>query len=418
MSPAATLRQVSKAYPVYQKPSDRLRELLTLNRRSFHRDFWALRDLSFEIHAGETFCVLGENGSGKSTLLQLLAGILRPTSGELDVHGRVAALLELGSGFNPEFTGRQNVHLNAAILGLSDSEIRHRFPDIEAFAEIGHFLDQPVKTYSSGMAMRLAFSVAIHADPQILLVDEALAVGDIYFRHRCLRRIHDLRRAGTTIVFVSHSISDIKSLGDRALWLHQGNARALGPADQVVNQYAEFILAKEHQRLDALPPTEAPLPPSAVTTIPNVDHRHGSGRARILGIALLTRDHRPTATADPNQPLILRITAQAVASIAQPNLGFMLRNHLGLDFSGTNTLREDLELPELYPGQTVTVDFHLQLPELYPGTFTISPAIADGTLDHYEMCDWIDNALAFEVTRGDQEVYGFLHLPCRVLRLE
>ena len=175
---------VSKCYPIYAAPSDRLKELLTLNRVRYHRDFWALREVSFDIRRGETFCIIGENGSGKSTLLQIVAGILQPTTGTAQTNGRVAALLELGSGFNPEFTGRENVYLNAAILGLSTAEIDSRYGDIEAFAEIGEFINQPVKTYSSGMTVRLAFSVAIHVQPDVLLVDEALAVGDIYFRQR------------------------------------------------------------------------------------------------------------------------------------------------------------------------------------------------------------------------------------------
>jgi ABC-type polysaccharide/polyol phosphate transport system ATPase subunit len=213
---------VSKSYPIYAAPGDRLKELLTLNRRSFHRDFWALRDVSFEVRRGETFCVIGENGAGKSTLLQMVAGILPPASGTVRVEGRVSALLELGSGFNPEFTGRDNVYLNAAILGFSRQQIDRKYREIEEFAEIGDFVDQPVKTYSSGMVVRLAFAVAIHVDPEILLVDEALAVGDIYFRQRCMRKVHELRSRGITILFVSHAIADVKAIGDRTLWLEEG----------------------------------------------------------------------------------------------------------------------------------------------------------------------------------------------------
>ena len=190
------IRNVSKSYPIYARPADRLKELFTGNRRSYHRDFWALRDVSLEIPKGMTFGLVGENGSGKSTLLQLIAGILQPTSGEVAVEGRVSALLELGSGFNPEFTGRENVFLNGAILGLSKREMERLYPAIESFAEIGDFMHQPVKTYSSGMVIRLAFAVAISVDPDILLVDEALAVGDVYFRQRCMRKIHELNRRG------------------------------------------------------------------------------------------------------------------------------------------------------------------------------------------------------------------------------
>src|ERR1700733_10096631 len=210
---------VSKSYPIYDSPGDRLKELITPRRYQFHRDFWALRDISFDIRPGETFCIVGENGSGKSTTLQMVAGILHPTSGTVAVSGRVSALLELGAGFNPEFSGRDNVYMNGSILGLTTRQIDQRYREIEEFAEIGDFINQPVKTYSSGMVVRLAFAVAINVDPEILLVDEALAVGDTWFRHRCLRKVHELRAQGVTIVFVSHAVADVKAIGDRVLWL-------------------------------------------------------------------------------------------------------------------------------------------------------------------------------------------------------
>ena len=202
---AVEFQGVSKSYAIYDAPGDRLKELLSLNRLKRHKDFWALHDASFDVRRGETFCIVGENGSGKSTLLQMVAGILHPTSGTVSVNGRVSALLELGAGFNPEFSGRDNVYLNGSILGLTTKQIDARYQAIADFAEIGDFINQPVKTYSSGMVVRLAFAVAINVDPEILLVDEALAVGDIYFRQRCMRKVHELRTRGVTILFVSHA---------------------------------------------------------------------------------------------------------------------------------------------------------------------------------------------------------------------
>src|SRR5579884_4242524 len=228
---------VSKSYAVYDAPGDRLKELLTLNRWKRHRDFWALRDITFQVRRGETFCIIGENGSGKSTLLQIVAGILQPTSGAFGVCGRVAALLELGAGFNPEFTGRANVYLNGAILGLTTRQIDGRYHDIEEFADIGEFINQPVKTYSSGMIVRLAFAVAIHVDPEILLVDEALAVGDAGFRQRSMRKVHELRARGVTVLFVSHATADVKALGDRVLWLERGRVVEIGTPDGVISRY-------------------------------------------------------------------------------------------------------------------------------------------------------------------------------------
>src|SRR4030095_5192868 len=218
---AVIVENGSKNYHIYAKPADRLKELIFRGRK-FHQDFWAVKNVSFRVQQGSTFGVVGENGSGKSTLLQMIAGTLQPTEGRITLNGRVAALLELGAGFNQEFTGRENVFLNAAIMGLSEEETIRRFPEIERFAEIGSFIDQPVKTYSSGMSLRLAFSVAIHVDPEILLVDEALAVGDIYFRQRCMRKVHELRSQGVTIIFVSHAMGDVKAVGDRAIWLDKG----------------------------------------------------------------------------------------------------------------------------------------------------------------------------------------------------
>ncbi|HYL78684.1 MAG TPA: ABC transporter ATP-binding protein [Bryobacteraceae bacterium] len=391
-----------------------------MNRVSFHRDFWALRDVSFEIHSGETFCVIGENGSGKSTLLQMVAGILHPSKGEVLVRGRVAALLELGSGFNPEFSGRDNVYVNAAILGLSRKEIDARFPQIEAFAEIGDFIDQPVKTYSSGMAIRLAFAVAIHVDPEILLVDEALAVGDIYFHQRCMRKVHELREKGVTILFVSHAMGEVKAIGDRALWLEGGHTKDLGDTDRVVTKYLAAMFEKDTaylstERRSSPPSSHGPVSaPEIVDTIPNIDHRFGDGRAEVLGVAILNAVGQPLHLLEQLSPIVVRISVRAKEHIASPIVGFIMRNHMGLDFAGTNTAREGFDLFAMNAGDIFTVDFHVQLPELYPSSFSFSPAIADGTLREYATCDWIDNAIVLQMSPAEGEIYGHLHLPCRV----
>ena len=412
---------VSKSYPIYEKPGDRLAELITLNRLKRHRDFWALRDVSFQVKQGETFCIVGENGSGKSTLLQLVAGIFQPTSGKVRVNGRVSALLELGSGFNPEFSGRDNVYLNGAILGFSAADMDAKYQAIIDFAEIGEFVDQPVKTYSSGMVVRLAFSVAIHVDPDILLVDEALAVGDVYFRQRCMRKVHELRDRRTTILFVSHATGDVKALGDRALWLSHGESKALGKADFVVAQYlAEMsqkdrVYAKDHgEETGPIIEDLEEIGREVEVSIPNVDHRYGDGRAEILGIGLFDSFGNPIQMLEPSSTIVVKVTALAKAALDLPNIGFMLRDHLGVDFAGTNTSRESYQLPPLSPGDVVAVDFHVELPELYASTFSFSPAIANGTLDTYAVCDWIDNALVVPMARGQQQIYGLVHMKCRV----
>lgn len=416
-SPSIEFRGVSKSYPLYDAPSARLKELATLNRRKFHRDFWALQEFDLTIHQGETFCVVGENGSGKSTLLQLAAGILQPTTGEVQINGRVAALLELGSGFNPEFSGRDNVYLNGAILGLSTGEMDQRYAAIEAFAEIGDFIRRPVKTYSSGMIVRLGFSVAIHVDPQILLVDEALAVGDLYFRQRCMRKVHELRKRGITILFVSHSTGDVKALGDRTLWLDRGRVRELGDTSTVVTKYLAAMLEKDAdyaQHGAILGQTSQVEAPEVATRLPNVDHRFGDGRGEVLGIAILDPSGGEVGLLEPDTTIVVRISVRAKQVIARPIVGFMLRNHLGVDFAGSNTARENAPLPAMHPGDVYTVDFHLELPTLYASQFSFSPAIADGTLDGYQICDWVENAVVLQMAHADGPIYGQLHLPCRV----
>jgi ABC-type polysaccharide/polyol phosphate transport system ATPase subunit len=421
MSAAVAMEKVSKSYPVYGSPSDRFKELLALGRRSYHRDFWALRDVSFEIERGSTFSILGENGAGKSTLLQLVAGIFRPTSGRLEVSGRVSALLELGSGFNPEFSGRENVFLNGAILGLSNREIERRYPQIVDFAEIGDFINQPVKTYSSGMVVRLAFAVAINVDPEILLVDEALAVGDIYFRQRCMRKIHELHRAGVTILFVTHNIADVKSLATRAMWLANGQIVELGDPERVVSHFQAAMVNKDARYLRQHAPAEAQAagevfasrPAELVEKIPNIDFRYGTGRAQVLGIAVMNQRGEEIGLLPPGETIVVRVSVRAQQEMPQPIVGFMLRNHLGVDFSGTNTALEGVEMPLLRPGEALTVDFLVALPELYPGHFSFSPAIANGTLEGYEMCDWIDNAVTLQMEKR-REMYGYFRLPCQV----
>ena len=416
--PAVVFSNVSKSYSIYAAPQDRLKELATFHKWRFHTDFWALRDVSFEIHRGETFCVIGENGSGKSTLLQICAGILPPSSGTAASHGRIAALLELGSGFNPEFSGRDNVYLNGTILGFSTKEVDRRFAQIEAFAEIGDFIRQPVKTYSSGMVIRLAFSVAIHLDPEILLVDEALSVGDVYFRQRCMRKVQELRSRGITILFVSHATADVKALGDRALWLDKGSVRALGRTDLVVSQYLAAMSEKDRVYLAkdvAVEDARRQAPPEEIIEgIPNVDHRFGDGKAQIIGVSVLHPEGAKLTSLSPNSTIVVRISVRAKANVDRPIVGFMLRNHLGVDFAGTNTTRERHELHPMMAGDVCTVDFYLEIPALYASTFSFSPAVANGTLEHYSMCDWIDNAIVMQMDKAEDLIYGALHLPCRV----
>ncbi|PJX25517.1 sugar ABC transporter ATP-binding protein [Advenella sp. S44] len=236
-----SVRDIGKCYHIYNKPSDRLKQMLLRGKRKYYNEFWALRQTSFEIMKGETVGIIGRNGSGKSTLLQMICGTVAPTEGACETHGRVAALLELGAGFNPEFTGRENIFLNAAILGLSDEATASKMPDILSFSELEGFIDQPVKTYSSGMFARLAFSIAIHVDPEILIIDEALSVGDARFVAKCMKKIKDIQSKGATILFVSHDVGSVRTLCDRAIWIDKGVLIDDGKVFPVTGRYTEYL---------------------------------------------------------------------------------------------------------------------------------------------------------------------------------
>jgi lipopolysaccharide transport system ATP-binding protein len=269
------------------------------------------------------------------------------------------------------------------------------------------------------MIVRLAFSVAIHVDPEILLVDEALAVGDIYFRQRCMRKVHELRARGITILFVSHATGDVKALGDRAMWLRNGEIVELGETDRVVTKYLAAMAQKDsaYQAYAVAPLTVAKgnfEAPEITENLPNVDHRFGDGRAEVMGIQILDAALEPTGSLEPRSTIVVRISVRAKESLASPIVGFMMRNHLGVDFAGTNTARENYPLTPMGPGDIFTVDFHLDIPELYATTFSFSPAIANGTLDQYSICDWIDNAIALHMSPADSPIYGYLNLKCRV----
>jgi len=405
---AVEFDRVSKIYRIYNSPADRLKEAALLGARRCHREFLALKDVNFSVSPGEVFCVIGENGSGKSTTLQLMAGILQPTEGEVRVNGRVAALLELGAGFNPEFTGRENVYLNASILGMSKKEIDRRFRSIEEFAEIGRFIDQPLKTYSSGMAVRLAFAVAISVDPEILIVDEALAVGDAFFRHRCMRKVQELRARGLTIIFVSHSMADVRAIGDRVLWLRRGEVAAIGAVETVVDRYLSAMgqPAIDQPAMDQSTKAAATVP----LALPNVDHRYGNGFAEIYGMAALNEFGEPLHLMIPGRQIAIRIGFQTKRRLSRPDVGFLIRNHIGLEFSQVSAADGGNPIAPIEAGERMVVEFQITIPELYPGSFSFSPWIKEDG----DVCDWIDNAATVQMARGERPVYGYVQWPCHV----
>lgn len=403
---AVSVAGLSKAYRLYRRPSDRLRELLW-PRRQRGKLFWALRDVSLAIPQGQVLGLIGPNGSGKSTLLQLIAGVLQPTSGAVAAHGRVTALLELGAGFNPEFTGRENIMLNATLLGLSEAEARAHTPEIIEFAGIGQFLDQPVKTYSSGMYVRLAFAIAVSVQPDILIVDEALAVGDAYFQQRCMRRMRQFRDEGKTIIFVSHDTAAVKALCDRAILLREGQIVDDGRPDEVVQHYLTVLEAQSFER-PAAEAAQAPVAalgetgdlgdePNIERELPNVDARHGSGAARIVGVGCYDEAGRRSDSLTTGEALTVRVSVRFLAAVARPNVGFVLRDRLGTDLAGTNSTLEGVALPAAAAGAVYTVEFRMALPELHPGPYAISPTVTDGDAADNVMCDWVENARTVQI---------------------
>ena len=373
------VQNVSKLYPLYRRPADRLRELLPGGGRR-HHDFWALRDVSFAVEKGETLGLVGPNGCGKSTLLQIVSGILQPTMGRVVTRGRIAALLELGAGFNPEFTGRENVFLNGEIMGLSRAQIEKAMPAIEAFAEIGEFMERPVKEYSSGMYVRLAFSTAIHVDPEILIVDEALAVGDAVFANRCVRKFQELRERKITVLFVSHDLGLVKQLSDRAILLLHGRIEAEGAPKDVINRYIGLVLEKQEapgRRADRL----------------RSSFRHGDGTSEILGVDILNRQGEPVASVASGEDVTVRVRSRFHRAQKDPMVGILIRTRIGMDVYGTNTRIEQIDLGEVREGDELEVDFRIACwltPQQY--TLTVATQGPDGS-SH----DWLDDAVAFDV---------------------
>lgn len=414
---AVEVHRLSKSYPLSDSQLGRLRHLFGSARHLPKGGLWALRDVSFSVARGEAFGIIGANGSGKSTLLQMIAGILRPTSGSIQVEGRLSALLELGSGFSPEFTGRDNVYLNGSLLGLSRPEIDARFAEIERFAGIGDFIGQPIRTYSTGMVLRLAFAVAAHVDPEVLIVDEALAVGDISFRQRCMRKIHELRARGVTILFVSHESGDVKALCERCLWLQNGTVELLGETDSVVAKYLSATLEREISHEAGAPASPGDAPPSDGSGAADgfestfKGHSYGDRRAAILSGALVGSSGRSIRTLTPLERVVLRLSFRVDGAIDSAIAGFLVRNEKGENIFGSNTARENHPLPRMAPGDTHTVDFHWIAPELAPGSYGISLAIADGNVQQFRICDYLEDAIEV-MAAGSRSTRGYFQLHC------
>lgn len=373
-NPAITVDGVWKMFRLYRERNQYLKATITRGRRSKYDEFWALQDVSFEVAQGQTFGIIGSNGSGKSTLLKCLAGILTPEKGQLSASGRTAALLELGAGFHPELSGRENVALNGAILGMTRREIELKFDDIVEFAGLERFIDTPVKNYSSGMVVRLGFAVAINVEPEILIIDEVLAVGDEEFQARCFQKIEQFRREGRTIVFVSHGLSQVSQLCDDALWLDQGRVRSIGPAYEIVSEYT----GESHQ---------APAPVGEQVLVVDTN-RWGTGEATIDSVRINDSSGRPASTLRSGDPVRVIVDYSVNQPLEDLVIGLRITHLHGLTIWGSNTKRCGFPLTADKPSGSV--EFSIPSLDLLEGTFDLTVAISDKTevnaYDHLERC--------------------------------
>ncbi len=421
MSPdvAIQVSNLSKCYHIYDNPRDRLKQfffkdLVRCSSRTYYREFWALRDVSFQIKRGETVGIIGRNGSGKSTLLQMICGTLTPTSGSIYINGRVAALLELGAGFNPEFTGRENVYMSAALLGLTSEETSEIYDDIVNFSEIGDFIDQPVKTYSSGMFVRLAFSVQASVSPDVLVVDEALAVGDAYFVHKCMYRFNQLRERGTTILFVSHDATAVKTLCDMAIWVDRGIIEELGDTATTVDSYLANLSSQ--QRLVS-PSESVNVSCEANYTDKYVRNfngklRFGNQKCVFTEITVCDKAGNPTDSVQNDSSIYLRMKFRNNSLHDESKLivGYSLRNVRGIDIASGNTDDEGMIIYPPRCGAEVIIEFKMGLPLLHPGSYSFRASISyvdeSGKLVG---ADDIVNAIVFNIS-SEQPVHVLLAL--------
>lgn len=423
------IENLSKLYQLYDQPQDRLKQsifprlqyLMGRQPRQYFREFWALRDISFEIEKGETIGIVGRNGSGKSTLLQTICGTLTPTAGTVSVDGRLTALLELGSGFNPEFTGRENVYLSGSILGFSKEEMDNWFDDIAAFADIGAFMDQQVKFYSSGMYVRLAFATNIMVQPDIMVIDEALAVGDMKFQVKCMSALKRRQESGATILFVSHDINTIRSLCTRAVYLDGGQMRQFGPAVEVANAYfktmreeidAELIQVQRGQFANpkrAVHPKE--LPAFQDAELPRQEQmrrfentvsmfRMGIGGARILYADLLDENRQPLEMVEFNQSVWVRIIFEAYEE-KELTVNFYIKDSKSVPITGSNLVLSGHPLLKIKPGEQFLVEYQISALPLQDGIYSLNVSLFEPTTSNINapaiFIDYIENAAVFNI---------------------
>lgn len=432
---SVSARDLGKAFRLYRRPEDRLKQLLPRLSRNSREAFWALRNVNLELRRGETLGVLGANGAGKSTLLHLICGTLQPTTGSVAVNGRVAALLGLGAGFHPQFTGRENVRLKAAALGLSKDQISERMDSIAQFAGIGEFLDLPVRLYSSGMYARLAFAVCAHVDADILIIDEILAVGDSAFRKKCTHFLDRFREKGT-VLFVSHSGGTVTEICERALWLEHGRMREIGPAAEVSVRYLASLSGSAEDAPEFRAETRSdrwlapPPPPLArdfrhrncarmrISEFDSAAPSHGFGGIAVEEAGFFAADGARLAEMQGGDEVELRIYGRAARDISKPIMGFILRDRFGQNVFGDNTYMSYRDAaPTIRAGETIEGAFRFQLPNLARGDYGLTVAFVEGTQEDHVHLQWIEDALILSVVESPV-TRGIVALPASSIRFE
>ena len=402
---AIEVSNISKSFSSQGSSTRRVARLLLGKPQPVAGAFNALSDISFTVGKGETLGIIGSNGAGKSTLLQIICGTLYPSSGTVAVQGKLAALLELGAGFNPEFTGRENVYLSAAVYGLTREQIDARLNEILSFAEIGEFIDRPVKTYSSGMFVRLAFAIIAHVDAQILVIDEALAVGDIYFTQKCMRFLKDFAEHGT-LLFVSHDTTTVINLCDRAVWLKHGELQKLGSAREVSEAYLSSVYENKLPEKLVLAAGES----EAAGEASNFESvQFGVGGGRVLSCRLLDANGRTLYLLDEAQDVVLQVRVEALQAINQPIVGFFVKNRLGQHVFGKNTIQLRPDWQQMAAGEVCEVCFMFHMPLLATGDYSVGVALAEGTQVEHVQHHWIHDALAFK-TKADPYLAGYMEI--------
>ncbi|MDU7441327.1 MAG: ABC transporter ATP-binding protein, partial [Clostridium sp.] len=395
---AIKIENLSKVYKLYDKPVDRLKESFSLSKKSRHKNYYALNDVSLEVKKGEILGIVGTNGSGKSTILKIITGVLTPTSGKVRIEGKISALLELGAGFNPEYTGLQNIYLNGTMMGYSKEEIDKKIEDIVEFADIGDFINQPVKTYSSGMFARLAFAVSINVDPDILIVDEALSVGDTRFQKKCYRKMEELKKR-KTIILVTHDIGVISKFCDRVAWIERGILKEVGEPLEIAKKYTAYIMQSQlqHEELEQCEKKESKND-NRLINITGIVESYGDKKALITSIGLFQNDTL-VQTIVPNELTKIVIGVEYKDIIFQPIVGFTIKDRLGniVFQSNSEVLQQEINSDKAY----IEYEFKFNFPELNIGQYTISPAIASGTQSNHTQHNWIHDAYVFNIINNN-----------------